>query len=146
MIADYHQRTLRQPNVDAARRIRQDERLDAQQLESADWKSDFFERVAFVVMHSPLHRQHRHTLDFANHQTSRMTFRGGTYKSRYLFVRNTDSFIEVVSKTAEPAAEHERNSRLHFCPRPNYSRSMFSSFVKTRACHSLNHNHSYFSF
>ena len=58
MIADHHQRALRQLNVDPAGGIGQHQRLDAKQLKRANGKRDFFERVTFVVMHAALHRDH----------------------------------------------------------------------------------------
>src|SRR5918992_5112993 len=45
MIADHHQRALGKLHVDAAGRVGQNQRLDVEYLESANRKSDFFERV-----------------------------------------------------------------------------------------------------
>src|SRR6185369_4770600 len=81
MIADHHQRALAQLHVDAARRIREYQRFNTQQTEGAHRKRDFFKRVTFVVMHSPLHRQHRNAIDFPDYESTSVALRSGAHKS-----------------------------------------------------------------
>src|SRR6476661_5617987 len=101
MVTDDHQRSLHQLNVDTAGSICQDERLDAEQFESANWKRDFFERVAFVVMNAALHREDRHRIDFTDHEPSGMSLRSRAHETGNLFIRNRFCFLEVVGESAE---------------------------------------------
>src|SRR6185437_9274790 len=90
-------------------------------------------------MHAALHREHGYTLDLADDELPGMPLRRRTHETRYLFVRNPDGFFEIVSKTAESTAEHQRDARLDADARSDNPGGMFSAFVKTCACHSLNH-------
>src|SRR5205085_10488258 len=148
VIADHHQCALRQLDVNSARGVRQNQRLNAEQFESADRKRDLFKRVTFVVMHPALHRQKRHAVDFPDHETTRVTFGGRTHKPRYVFVRNRDCFLEVVSKSTETTAEYNCDARFYVCSCPDDAGCVFGAFVNTCARHSLNHfdTPDYFSF
>jgi hypothetical protein len=64
-------------------------------------------------MHSPLHRQHGNAIDFPDYESTSVALRSRAHKTRYLFVRNRDRFLEVVGKTTQPAAQHERDARLN---------------------------------
>src|SRR5829696_6468686 len=99
-------------------------------------------------MHATLHRHHRHVINLANHQPAGVTLRGGTHKSRYLFVRYAESFVKLVGKSAQPTAEHKRDAWIDIYSGPDDPGGMFGAFVKTRACHSLRHfdTLAYFSF
>src|SRR5688572_13043716 len=88
MVADHHQRALRQPDVNTTSGVRQNKRLDPEQLESANRKSNFLERITFVVMYAALHRQYRHALDLARDQPSFMSLDRRSRKPGYLLVRN----------------------------------------------------------
>src|SRR6476619_742422 len=90
-------------------------------------------------MNAALHREHGNTLDLADHELPGMTLCSRTHETRYVFVGNPDSFFEVVSKTAESTTKHKRDARLDADSRSDDPGGMFGAFVKTRACHSLNH-------
>src|SRR6185369_6025449 len=90
-------------------------------------------------MNAPLHRQHRHTVDLADHETPGVTLRRGAHETRNILVRNADSFFEVVSESAQSTTEHEGDTRLNTDSRSDNPGSVFGAFVKTSTCHSLNH-------
>src|ERR1044071_6114223 len=90
-------------------------------------------------MNAALHRQHGNAVDLADHEPPGMALGSRTHETRYLLVRNADRFFKVISETAQPTAEHERDARLDTDSRSNNPGGVFGAFVKTRACHSLNH-------
>src|SRR5215470_5564536 len=90
-------------------------------------------------MNASLHREHGNRIDLADDKSPGVALRGRTHEARYVFVRNADGLFKVISKTAESTAQHKRDARLDADSRSNDSRGVFGAFVKTRACHSLNH-------
>src|SRR5438093_7435098 len=139
MVAYYHQRALCQLHINTAGGVSQNQRLDAKQFESANGKGDLFERVAFVEMYTTLHCQHRHLINFPNHQTTGVSLSRGTCKTGNVFVRNSNRFLEVVSKSAEAATQHYCHTRSFTRARPNDASSVFGALVKTRTRHLLCH-------
>src|SRR5215213_38274 len=90
-------------------------------------------------MNPPLHSQHGHTVNLPDHQPPSVALCGGAHETRYFFVRNADSLFEVIGETSQPTAEHNRDARLNADTRSDNPGRVFGAFVKTCACHSLNH-------
>src|ERR1043165_8806452 len=90
-------------------------------------------------MNAPLHGKHGNILDLADDELAGMSLRCRAHETWYLFVRNGDRFFEVVGETAESTAEHQCNARLNADSSSDNPGSVFGAFVKTCACHSLNH-------
>src|ERR1700752_4924445 len=76
VIADHHQRALAELHVDAARRVRQNQLLNAKRFESANRESDLFERIAFVEVNPALHCHDRNLIDRADHEPARVSLCG----------------------------------------------------------------------
>src|SRR5215813_4587495 len=90
-------------------------------------------------MNSPLHRQNGHTVDLTDHESPGMALSRRAHETRNILVGNADSLFEVVSESAQSTTKDERYARLGTDSRSDNPRGVFGAFVKTCACHSLNH-------
>src|SRR5215204_5653330 len=90
-------------------------------------------------MNPTLHREHGNILDRADDQSPGVALRCRAHETRYVFIRNADSLFEVISETAQSTAQYKGDARLNTNSRSNDPCGVFGAFVKTRACHSLNH-------
>src|SRR5215213_10467264 len=91
-------------------------------------------------MNAALHREHRNTVDLSDHEPPGVTLRRRAHETRYVFVRNTDRLFKIIGETAQSTPEHNGDAWLGADSRSDDSCGVFGAFVKTGACHSLNHH------
>src|SRR5215211_8953787 len=90
-------------------------------------------------MNPTLHREHGNTVYLADDQLPGVALRCRAHETWYVFIRNADSLFEVISETTQSTAKHKGDARFYTDSRSDNSCGVFGAFVKTRACHSLNH-------
>ena len=76
VVGNHHQRALFVFEIDAARRIGQDERANAHSPKHAGRKRDLIRGISFVKMHASLHGRHGDIANFSDHHLPGMTDRG----------------------------------------------------------------------
>src|SRR5579885_3648119 len=100
LVLDRYEPALRELRLDAARRVRHDQRLYAHPREDAHRKRDLVDRVAFIQVYAPLHCGHG---DFPNRAADQITAVAngrGARKMRNLGVRNFRRRREFIRKSA----------------------------------------------
>ena len=65
LICDAHQRSGVEAGVESARRIGQNDRLDAHERHDADRQHDFLHRITLVKVDAAVHQDHGHGTDIA---------------------------------------------------------------------------------
>ena len=112
MVADQHQRALLIIEIDAARRVGEDDRANSHASEHAHREGDFVRRISFIKMYAALHHGDRERARLPDYQLSSMSDCSGSRKRRNIGVRDACCVCERVSKAAETGAENKTDARL----------------------------------
>jgi hypothetical protein len=139
VIADHHQCALVKSHINPARGVRQDQILDTEQLKGPNRESNFFQRIAFVIMNAALHRQNRHAVNIADHECAGMALRCRRDEARDVAVRNANCIFELIGKTAETTSQHQRHIRRRGHTRTYDSCCGFSAGIEVSFGHLFRH-------
>ena len=99
--------------VDPARRVRHDERADAEPAEHADAERDAIGCDPLVEMRPPAHDRDRYAAERPEHERSGMSHRRRRPASPGMSEYGISTrVVELVGEAAEPAAEHDADAGL----------------------------------
>jgi len=98
--------------VDASRRVRHDERADAERAEHAHAEHDAIRADPLVEMRPPAHDHDGNTVERPEDERARMPDRGRDRPAGDVGVRDLHAILELVRETTEPAAEDDTDERL----------------------------------
>src|SRR5438105_9870635 len=132
MIAIPHPGAWFDLHIQLAGGVGQQYRSHPQQFQYPNWKCDLLQRVSFVVMKAALHRRDRYLTDFAKDQTTSVTFDCRSREAGDFVIRNLDRIGQVVSESAEPAAEDDCYRHFGVCAHAKGTRSFLCALVKCR--------------
>ena len=119
MIGDEDEQAGPEVGVDPARRVRDDERADAEPAEHAHAERDAIRADPLVEVRPPAHDGDRHAAERPEHERARMTDRGRTRPPGDVRVRDLHARVELIGEPAEPAPEHDAYPRLERCALSN---------------------------
>ena len=102
----------REVGIDAARRVRHDERADPEPAEHPHAERDAVGSDSLVQVRPPAHDRDRHAVERAEHEDARVPDRRRDGPAGDLRVRDLDAVLELVRKPAEPASEDDADARL----------------------------------
>ena len=106
VVGDYHQVAYLEVRVRSARRIADEESLDAQLVHDADRERHLLHRVAFVVMESALHRHDVLAAKASEDEFAGMAFDGGDREVGNLVVGDGQQSLNVLSHLPKAGAKH----------------------------------------
>ncbi len=101
MVANQHQRALLVIQIDAARRVGQEDGTNSHAAEDAHGEGDLLRRVTFIKMHASLHHGDGDRTRFADHHLSSVADRGRAREGRDLRERDAGRVGERIGETAE---------------------------------------------
>ena len=111
MILDQHEIAYLEAGVDAARGIRDDERLNAELSQHIDRIGDLVRRIALVAVQTALHADNAAARERAADQTACMVGRGRDTEMRDIAIRDADRLLDLLRERAEARAEDDADLR-----------------------------------
>src|SRR3984957_1060623 len=115
MIAQHYQPTLLVSSIDSPRCVGQNRGFNSHAPEHPHRKGNFLRRVSFVEMHPALHCRHNDTFDFADDQSSRMSYRRRFREAWNFLVRNPGRLRQFIRESAQARTQYQHDLRPQLC-------------------------------
>ena len=130
MVGNQHEITAMIGKIHAARRVRHDQRTDAEQLQKPHRLRQLLEIVALIVVKASRKANEPLLGQFSENQLPGVAGRGRDGEVRNVVIVDLNCVLKPFCKRSERRAENHRDLRRKRHPCPNIVRALFIKFIR----------------